>query len=125
MLTPEEKALLDNLLAKQNQGSQPTISVTPRTVTICGQSTQFVPVGGIQSVMLLGSLVQDLPTGEITVGNEKGLDPRWADKIIALLRVCFPDLEKQYGIQNLTLDAIQQCLSYACGAESFEALKGS
>jgi len=102
MLTEEEEKTLQELLEKKRaQGehrdnkeshSRP-LAVTPRTVTICGIQTRFVPPSGAKLLRLA----------------QEGDD--WTRQTLRALADAFPDLEQEYGIENLTVEALKECLA--------------
>ncbi len=70
-----------------------SLAVTPRTVTVCGIQTQFVPPSGAQLLRL----------------SKEGDD--WTRQTLQALAVAFPELEEEYGIENLTVEALKECLA--------------
>jgi hypothetical protein len=92
MLTDKEEQLLQELLQKKGSG-QPSLAVAPRTVTICGIQTRFVPPSGAKLLRL----------------SQEGDD--WARQTLRALADAFPDLEKEYGIESLTVEALKECLA--------------
>jgi len=91
MLTEEEEKTLQELL--QKKGQKGSLAVAPRTVTVCGIQTRFVPPSGAKLLRL----------------SQEGGD--WAQQTLRALAAAFPDLEKEYGIENLTVEALKQCLA--------------
>jgi hypothetical protein len=92
MLTEEEEKTLQKLLQKKGS-RQPSLAVTPRTVTICGIQTRFIPPSGAKLLRL----------------SREGDD--WTQQTLQALADAFPDLEKEYGIENLTVEALKECLA--------------
>jgi len=70
-----------------------SLAVAPRTVTVCGIQTRFVPPSGAQLLRL----------------SKEGDD--WAQQTLRALAAAFPDLEEEYGIENLTVEALKECLA--------------
>jgi len=70
-----------------------SLAVTPRIVTVCGIQTRFVPPSGAQLLRL-----------------SRGGDD-WTQQTLQALAVAFPDLEEEYGIENLTVEALKECLA--------------
>jgi len=92
MLTDKEEQLLQELLQKKGS-RQPSLVVAPRTVTVCGIQTRFVPPSGAKLLRL----------------SKEGDD--WTRQTLQALADAFPDLEKEYGIENLTVEALKECLA--------------
>jgi hypothetical protein len=92
MLTDKEEQLLQELLQKKGS-CQPSLAVAPRTVTICGIQTRFVPPSGAQLLRL-------------SQGSND-----WAQQTLQALAAAFPDLEEEHGIENLTVEALKECLA--------------
>jgi hypothetical protein len=102
MLTEEEEKTLQKLLEKkraQGESRSRPLAVAPRTVTICGIQTRFVPPSGAKLLRL----------------SQEGDD--WTRQTLRALAEAFPDLEEEYGIENLTVEALKECLAIL-----FEAL---
>jgi len=79
---------------KPKKGSRAgSLAVAPRTVTVCGIQTRFVPLSGAQLLRL----------------SREGDD--WAQQTLRALAAAFPDLEEEYGIENLTVEALKECLA--------------
>jgi hypothetical protein len=79
---------------KLKKGSRAgSLAVVPRTVTVCGIQTRFVPPSGAQLLRL----------------SREGDD--WAQQTLRALAAAFPDLEEEYGIENLTVEALKECLA--------------
>jgi len=77
---------------KTKKGKQGSLAVAPRTVTVCGIQTRFVPPSGAQLLRL-------------SQGND------WTQQTLQALAAAFPDLEEEYGIENLTVEALKECLT--------------
>jgi len=105
MLTEEEEKTLQKLLQKKEkkgslgeaQGSRcvssGSLAVAPRTVTVCGIQTRFIPPSGAKLLRL----------------SREGDD--WTRQTLRALADAFPDLEQEYGIENLTVEALKECLA--------------
>ena len=79
---------------KPKKGSRAgSLAVSPRTVTVCGIQTRFVPPSGAQLLRL-------------SQGSND-----WAQQTLQALADSFPDLEEEYGIENLTVEALKECLA--------------
>jgi len=70
-----------------------SLAVAPRTVTVCGIQTKFVPPSGAQLLRL-------------SQGSND-----WTQQTLQALAAAFPDLEEEYGIENLTVEALKECLA--------------
>jgi len=110
MLSPTEIQRLRELLQpEQPPQAQPQLVEQPRTVEICGIPTRYCPPTGAQLLRVTRTV------------RDPGSEDAWVEALLELLKTAFPELQEQYGIENLSVAALRQCLEILVGGQSTPA----